>query len=383
MKRLVFTLVAFALFVIKSISQGTSDNATLAKYYRLDFAVPDQPAFKILGINPSDILRPSTVTDLSVVTSNFIKGKSIVLPQSFALEVAPILLAKSNSITLDEYEKKKIWHSLRLSLGSQTISDDTTTNNKLALGARITLIDNGDQKSDRNFINEVIKLTAEKTELENILKIEYLNSIGKSIYDYATDTVVARNTEMYILENLEKYQDLLYDKRLKKLKEDYKNENWNKQKLDIAVAILNESPDSLAKNIKFNSFGLWGTYALPVKKWGQILIGFNYHYSSFDSLIVDLGTTKSFSLNKLTIASRFYCGTNRIKGFIEGQYYYQDSNSTNNALINLGAEINLMDGLWINLNAGYDYNNLFNKSNSSDLFVNFDLRFQIPEKFNL
>lgn len=388
MKRITLIILSLTFLIFQGFTQETSEE--LVKNFRLDFAVPDHPAFKLMNETPSDILRPSSVNDLSVITSNFMSGNSIVLPQTFALEVAPIMLAQANSITLSQYEKNKVWHSLRFSLGSEKQTFDAFEQYNLSIGAKITIIDKGDIKADKAYISKLAKILAESTKDQNDFKLVFLDSIGKTATEVAFNSELTKQLENYISEQLElqkEKNDSLkknYPLRIQELKIKYKAQNWNKQKLDFAVAVLNKSPDSLAKNVKFGAFGVWGTLALPVNSWGQVLIGASYKYSEYNEFYEKSEDYKYFNENRMSLTSRFYFGTNRIKGFLEGQYYMQDlGETTNNALINLGAELNLVNGIWVNFNGGYNFNNIFMDDVSSSLFTSFDIRFQIPENFKL
>jgi len=66
MKRL-FTL----LLITVSIEAFTQDdaatvaNSTVHNNYRINFAIPDISAFKALEVDPSNILRPSTVKEVA------------------------------------------------------------------------------------------------------------------------------------------------------------------------------------------------------------------------------------------------------------------------------------------------------------------------------
>jgi hypothetical protein len=380
--RVIFYLIAGFLATIGTgYSQVPSEDSTLVKQFRLDFAVPDQPAFKLLGTNPSSILRPSSLTDLSLITSEFMSGNSIVLPRSISIEAAPVMLATANKVTLTSYRENRMWHSLRLSLGTSFEEIDGNQAYNLSLGARISLIDKGDLKTDTAFLNELFRLTAESVKLKKDLQIQYLDMIGKTMFDYATDTAVQNATDKYVMEEIDKYKIESFDSRLERIKLEYKAKNWNKAKLDVAFALMTQSPDSLAQNIQFNSFGLWGTYALPVDTWGQVLLGINYMNMQYAPLPETADTT--VEMNRLALASRLYFGTNRIKGFLEAEYNYEDYNNTSNALLNFGTELNPFNGIWLNFNAGYSFYNIFEENHSSALFTSFDLRFQLPEKFKL
>jgi len=381
MKKIIILLLMSSLFVEYIYSQNNAIDSTLIKYLRVDYAIPDQPAFKLLGTNPSDILRPSNTNELSAISSSFMEGSSIVIPKSFSLEVAPMLLAKSNKLTLSDYIDKKFLYRAKVSVGTQKSLVDTVEKYKIALGFRFTLIDNSDLKTNKNYINQIFDITAEKTEWENIYKIEYLKIVNKTILDYIENKALQDSVQNYIDKKItEKFNENYFDDRLEKLKEKFKQDTWNADKWDVALAFLTESPDSLAKNIQFTGVGVWTTYAHGFKNWGQLLIGASYNYLSFDSLIVATSKIENFSNHKLSVASRLYFGSNNFKGFLEGQFDYRSLNTSNNALINLGTEMNIYDGIWINLNVGYTFNDVFTENNSSNLFSSFDIRIQIPEK---
>jgi hypothetical protein len=176
----------------------------------------------------------------------------------------------------------------------------------------------------------------------------------------------------------EKRLDEDFKSNLEKIKETYKLKKWNADKLELAIAFLTESPDSLAKNIQFAGIGLWSTYAKGVKDWGQFLLGASYNYVSFDSLIIVNNSIQNFNDHKISTALRLYLGNNKYKGFFEGQANYASLPNSFNALVNFGAELNISDGLWVNFNAGYLFTDITGKA-SSDLFTGFDFRFQIPE----
>lgn len=153
---------------------------------------------------------------------------------------------------------------------------------------------------------------------------------------------------------------------LQNLIKDYKeNKFWNAEKLDIAFCFVGSSPDSLAKNIKYNSFLFWTTYARPIGENGQFLLGLNTNFLNDDS---------SNYMN-IGIPARIYIGTNMLKGFIEGQYQYKQKIETNNLIMKLGCEYNLYKSLWIDFSAGI-YKDLTN--NTSDFISSFKLIYAIP-----
>ena len=59
----------------------------LAQSYSLDFAVPDAPAFQLVHVNPSQILRPSSVRTFAFSASNLTHLTSGVI--SWVIELYP------------------------------------------------------------------------------------------------------------------------------------------------------------------------------------------------------------------------------------------------------------------------------------------------------
>lgn len=114
---------------------------------------PDSPAFVILGVSPTEIQRPTTPRALAVALSGFVtgQGRSISIPQSFALEVAPYWLFSHPSLDLRTYRDDHVMRPLRtLSISAGTSQTSRTdemnldhTDSDLAIGLRTTLFQSG------------------------------------------------------------------------------------------------------------------------------------------------------------------------------------------------------------------------------------------------
>jgi len=371
---LLFILISNSLAFAQKIYQDEVDNSLVSKF-KVDFAVPDLPAFKLLGTEPSSLLRPSTPEILSVITSNFFNGSNLVIPQSFAAEISPLLLLNANNLTLQEYDKNAILYSLRLSIGTMR-NESTNDPGHLSLGLRVSLIDQGDLKNDKAYRKELYQITSDLVDLDKLYEDEFYRLKDWLPDDVFNDPEKREEMEVYVQNKKNEYINNAWgeslDERLSRLKKEYKTNNWNKQKMDVAYAILGVSPDSLLTKLKFSKHSFWLTYSHPISSWGQWLIGGNL------SILSDSTSYFSFSL-----ASRVYFGTNRIKGFLEVQYQRDDLVESNNLLLNLGTELNLVDGIWINFYAGVESLNFANDDKKSEINSHFDLRFTIPENFDL
>jgi hypothetical protein len=343
-----------------SLAQESSNVDTLIKNLKLDFAVPDLPAFNALESEPGNLLRPSTPKDFSLVLNQFYNGNNIVIPQKIAVEIAPITLLRYNRLTLEDYQKTPVLYNSRISLG--TVQDSLSVS-KVALGFRTTLINRGDIKNE-NYLTEIYAT---------------LGVLGKSRSDYIDAELERRGIseeEFALDEDLQEelnsnYEDIkMQTDSVENLIKEYQNKNWNAEKLDVAFSIVGTSPDSIVGNIKYNSFSGWATYARPVGENGQLMLGVN----------LNLAQSEENSITNFTIPVRYYMGTNKLKGFAEGQYKYKKIGDIKSSelLLKLGFEYYLAFGFWADFYAGV-YNDL--TTNNSRFTSNFRLVYAIPGDF--
>ena len=184
---------------------------------------------------------------------------------------------------------------------------------------------------------------------------EYLRKLPAEIDQIALVTFL--NTEM------EKY-DVKYNNKFDSLKKAYEDILWNKEKVDFAIALLGSSPDSL-KKVKAMKYSCWLTGGFPLSTWGEMLLGGSYDY---------LVSSKNYDL---FFNSRIYAGINRAKGFIEVQYNYKKNDLPKKLLLNIGAELSLFSGFWINYYAGIEYTKV-NSATTNSFVSHFDLRYDVP-----
>jgi hypothetical protein len=184
----------------------------------------------------------------------------------------------------------------------------------------ISIINEGDLRTDKEELKKLSNLLAERSKLKADLRNQWMIENKKFPGDLTDNDKVL--IDKYIEENIE-IKKAVFDAKINDFKEQYKEENWNAEKFDLALAIVGESPDTLLGNIEYNSFSIWATYAKPIfKNKGQFLIGINYqNYYLNDEMY------SSFSLS-----NRNYFGSNRIKGFIEEQVEHDSRNKGTNLL---------------------------------------------------
>ena len=134
----------------------------------------------------------------------------------------------------------------------------------------------------------------------------------------------------------------------KKLKEDWTQEKWNADVLDIAFAMSAMSSDTLGKNLEMRQYSLWATYGLGfLKENGQWLLGGNAGFKK-DS------TGSDFKFDA-SVSSRIYFGVNKFKGFIEAQASKIKGKDLD-ILLNSGTEASIGRGIWLVCSAGAERN---------------------------
>jgi hypothetical protein len=341
-------MIAFIAIIKIAVAQNDNYKYQQLKDLNLNFSVPDLPAFNALQSEPANLLKPSSFKEISVISDQFFNGTEMIIPKSIAIEVAPITLLRHDNLTLKSYQESPALYNLRFSLGSLR---DSLNVSKVAIGFRSTLIDKGDIKFREN-LKVVYELLSDKSETRINALSDELDKIGKTIEDYEKDSEV----KDFINKKLSKNEIL----------KTFKDSCWNNERLDVALAIVGSSPDSLARNIRFNSLVGWVSWALPInEKSGQFIIGGNFIAAKQgDSFYYDA-----------SLPARIYFGNNEMKFFGEGQYTYKGIPKTNNILIDLGCEYYIGNGFWLHFNAGLD-KDLTNKS--SKLVSNFKISYALP-----
>jgi len=336
----------------------------------LDFSVPDMPAFKALGSDPSNILRPSDIKKFGVMMSAFRSEGSTVIPKSFSLEVAPWKLMKGNW-TIDEYRAKglnRVLYNSSVSLGTVGGGEDNVARN-VSVGFRTTLISKkadiirstvvdkiyNEQRGvlhERNTVKE--QWATDKQYDPALLTDEQEAEFDEFWNEYTATSNVYTNTESYVSA--------------------FNAENWNGSRLDFAVAWVGASPDSLIKNVHSDNFLIWATAAIKPGKnndHGQLLIGVNFQRPR--TLIGESKANSTFTGNV-----RYYEGNKNFRGFLEFQYSAERQTKIEKGLLNLGAELRVRNEFWIAFSAGVD--DVFQEGVGSSFVSSVDIRYAYNRK---
>jgi hypothetical protein len=323
MKKTILLIVAFigGYSISQCYSQDTVKHAINAGWGNLDYSTPSDPAFKILGTDPDNILRPTSAKTIAVNVGNYFLNGGSVIPKSLSVEISPLLLNSKTNIA--DYQKNLFWYRMRFSFGSAQNTGGAT---KVAEGIKFTIIDKSDLRNDNSSLVELATIAkANAKYLENEIE-KYAKDNQLKLLDvensYHDDKVFAK--KINALTNLARGD----------FQNTYKNNHWNAAIWDVGIATLQTSKDSLIKNLQFSKIGLWTTGGIPMfGTKGQLLIGGK----------IEAQDSVKWQTN-FSLGSRLYYGSNDTKAYIQGEYKYQSN--AGGADFGLGCVFNISNGLW-------------------------------------
>jgi hypothetical protein len=326
----VLTVVLFG--VLLSAKAQSGDNSIKAGWGNLDYYVPQSPAFKILGTDPDNILKPTSVRKVALSIGDYFYNSGSVLPRDLSVELSPLLL--NGKASLNDYNKNKFLYRMRLSIGTSVNSEGGYA---IAEGLRFTIIDKTDLRTNTAFLKDITTTLGAAVDAEDKAIPAYIKENQLTMTEIQFREAMENDSTLYqkllVFETRFIPDTIIQPESLAALRDKYRNILWNKPIWDVGIATLQSSKDSLIKNLAFSQIGFWTTAGVPIGKNGQLLIGGK------------LGIVESTKWQTTaSIGSRYYYGSNNIKGFIYGEYGYSDK--VNSGVAGAGCQFNITNGLW-------------------------------------
>jgi hypothetical protein len=350
-----------ALIILLSISyvrlqaqQTVKDTSISAGWGNMDFAVPESPAFQILGTNPDNIIKPTSAKAATLNIGDYFLTNGPVIPKSLAVEISPFLLADSK-VSLYKYNHNKFLYRMRLSFGT---SSQQNGNYAIAEGLRFTILDKTDLRTDTLFNKyigsllqdvAVAKSTIINTHIKELNQIvgenyyQFLSDISDESHLSSKDSVLSKESDDFLDKIFQESNDSVLANHLSQLsayRDQKRNSLWNKQIWEAGIASLQSSSDSLINNLKFSQIGLWSSLGFPVGKKGsqfyrnsQLLIGIK-------GGLLDSTTWET----NVSLGARLFYGGNNVKGYVQGEW--DSKNQQTSFTTTLGCQFNISSGLW-------------------------------------
>jgi hypothetical protein len=301
-----------------------------AGWGNLDYAIPNSPAFNILGTEPDNILKPTATRTVAFSVGNYFITNGNVIPKSLAVEISPMLLL-NNKQNLTAYKKNLFWNRMRISFGT---AQQLNGGYGVAEGIKFTILDKTDLRANETFIKGLKTYTlGMAVDKDKILK-NYTNEHPEKSYTYYSEQYDDDPAFKKIIDDRLKVTDnTVNPDTISKYRDYFKNKLWNAPIWEVGFATLQTSKDSLIKNLQFSKIGFWSSAGLPISNKGQILIG------------VKAGLKDSIKVrSEFAVGSRLYYGSNQVRGYLQAEYQRNDNN--NQGVFGLGFLFNVSAGLW-------------------------------------
>ena len=300
----------------------TGGLSPFVKDYRIDFAIPDAPAFKLLEVDRSVMLRPQTARELVVALDGFRgDGNAFVVPRQVGIEFSPGLFIGGGQLRLADYAARKYLYATRL---SGATNRDSLGRSQLAAGIRFSIVDEQDIRARGGGGTDTVVTAFTQRILD--------------VYQAARVRVGPR-APLVLTDPEQRLVDAVADSIERYWAERY----WNANAVDLAFGARAQAEDSLGHDPSLDEAAGWFTYANGLQGWGQLLLG------------AKLGAARDSSGEfqaSNTVALRLYVGSNALKGFVEGQQSLA-SHTDARWLLNSGVEFRLPGVGWIDASAGY------------------------------
>lgn len=325
-----------------------------------NMAVPESPAFAILGVTPDKIARPANGRELAFGILQGLDEKGN-MQNGLAIDFSPYQLSVGKSITLNQYRNspyKRILYHTQISTGTSKGSSTDDKSSKLAAGLKVTVFNYGDPRMDLELGTCIQK--AEGSVLAKYTPIP----LGTP-----AEQILAIHTKMK--SETEEMAEVCREQSSKK--------NLNKPALDIGVSPVWSSPDGDTKNLDWGGLAVWSSF-----KYGyeDLLAILNIKYRSKDQRTDPTNLANMLEGETVSVGGKFRYGSISNALLLQGvfsQYEPKGQKKIDEFLYSVGGEIKIADNLWLQASAGSTTGN----SSSKPLFVTSQIKWAISETASL
>jgi hypothetical protein len=311
----------------------------------VDLAVPDSPAFTVLGITPENVTHPTTPKEFSTSLLNGVDERGN-FQTGLALDFVPYLTFFGKDTSLFSYAHSPMERFLartQVSFATAKGVTDEDKSTRLALGLRMTLWDMGDPR------------------LDGELDTCYKNA--ESHPDFLTEEYVIVSSDQEPDKQKKKRKRAeLYAQVTEKCDVEARKNNWNASGWIVGLAPSWISKTGETKNFEWNGGGFWSTVAYGFEQVkalednSQLLFHVRYRNNE---LVPDAeDPTIFFNQDSLYVGGRLRIAPGKTAKSIfslEGNYIRsrQDKGSWDNSRrFSLGLERRIAENIWFALSVG-------------------------------
>lgn len=309
------------------------------KIVTLDLAVPDSPAFTMLGLSPESVTRPNTPRDLATSILNGVDRRGN-LQSGIALDMAPRFLFGGDTLTYRQYTDSDVTRLLarmQVSLAATKGASEADKAVRLALGLRATLWDKGDPRMDAGLV-------------------ECLNSLE---IRRPTQVLSPEEQEHWVVNETARLRTKADDCRAAQ-----RERVWNASGFSIGVAPSWNSTTGESADFDFDGAGVWASLALGLSVenasrpgervgYGQFVV--QGRYRNRERVPVKDQEGQFFEQETAGLGVRLVLGSSTRAAVLEADVARQtpkDLDPTTAYKLSLGGQLRLSTGVWISFAVG-------------------------------
>ena len=324
----------------------------------VDLAVPESPAFTVLGLTPETVVRPSSPRQFATALLSGV-DRNGNFQSGTAIDTVPYLLLAGKELTLKQYQtsyKLRLASRTQFSFATTKGASDDDKSVRLSLGLRMTLWDKGDPRTDDELM-QCFDATSRKylasLVTPNILPLDLLPDTASQDDKLQSVRAWAAYEQKEALANPIRLEES------EACRAESRKRNWNKSSWIIAYAPSWISTRGETKNFKWNGGGIWSSVAYGfegfpgLEKHSQII--FHGRYRSNET-IPDPATQGAFiTQDSLFFGTRVRVGNENMTGSFEGVFVRsrpEGKTFDNSARYAVGLERRIAENLWFALAFG-------------------------------
>lgn len=324
----------------------------------VDLAVPESPAFTVLGLTPETVVRPNSPRQFATALLSGV-DRNGNFQSGTALDTVPYLLLAGKELTLKRYQasyKLRLASRTQFSFATTKGASDDDKSVRLSLGLRMTLWDKGDPRNDSELMNcfdDASRKYLAALVIPDILPLDQLPPTATEDEKLASVRAWARYEQQEAAANPTRLAES------EACRADARKRNWNKSSWIVAYAPSWISTTGETKNFKWNGGGIWTSVAYGfegfpgLEKHSQII--FHGRYRSNEQ-VPDPAKQGSFlSQDSLFFGTRVRVGNENSTGSFEGVFVRsrpEGKSFDNSARYSVGLERRIAENLWFALAFG-------------------------------
>ncbi len=327
--------------LLNQLFPGASNKVT-ADTTNVDLAVPESPAFTVLGFTPNTVIRPASPKAFATSLLNGLDQNGN-FQSGLAFDFTPFMLLNGENITIKDYNEQYLTRLLsRTQFSFATTKggseDDTAT--RLAAGLNVTLWDKGDPRvyHPERGDDDVLQCFANSLQLPPVIApgtppadIAKINAGNKATNDQLADACRDRARKA----------------------------NWNRSSWVIAYAPSWISKTGDTKGYKWNGGAAWTSVAYgfegisALERIAQLI--FHARYRSRERAPDPANAGKFLTQNSTFFGARFRTGSPKFGLNFEDTFirtHVLGGNTDNVNRFSVGAEARITDNLYFVITSG-------------------------------